>query len=66
MVLIAGLCSFLIGYGAHRARILTLLVLPLAVSIALFLVADIDSPHGGLIRVRPDNLTYLAESLAPR
>ena len=64
MVLIAGLCSFLIGYGAHRARTLTLLVLPLAVSIALFLIADIDSPHGGLIRVRPDNLTYLAESLA--
>jgi len=64
MVLIAGLCSFLIGYGAHRARILTLLVLPLAVSIALFLIADIDSPHGGLIRVRPDNLTYLSESLA--
>jgi hypothetical protein len=66
MALIAGMCSFLIGYGVHRARILTLLVLPLAVSIALFLIADIDSPHGGLIRVRPDNLTQLAESFAGR
>ena len=63
MGLIAGLCSFLIGYSAHRARTLTLLVLPLAVAIALFLIADIDSPHGGLIRVHPDNLTYLAGTL---
>ena len=64
MTLIAGLCSFLTGYVAHRARILTLLILPLAVSTALFLIADIDSPHGGLIRVRPDNLIYLAESFS--
>ena len=32
MILTAGVCSFLIGYGAHRARMLTLLVLPLAVA----------------------------------
>jgi len=40
-----------------------LLVLPLVVSISFFLIADIDSPRGGLIRVSPQNLAALAESL---
>jgi hypothetical protein len=40
-----------------------LLVLPLVVSVALFLVADIDSPRRGLIRVAPQNLVALAQQL---
>jgi len=40
-----------------------LLVLPLIVSISFFLIADIDSPRGGLIRVNPQNLISLVESL---
>jgi len=40
-----------------------LLVLPIILSISLFLVADIDSPRGGIIRVRPQNLQTLAQSL---
>jgi len=63
MALIAVFCSFLTGYSVHRSRTLTLLVVPLAVSIAFFLIADIDSPHGGLIHVLPHNLEYLANSL---
>lgn len=63
MALIAAFCSFLTGYSVHRSRALTLLVLPLAVSIAFFLIADIDSPHGGLIHVLPQNLEYLSNSL---
>jgi hypothetical protein len=55
-------CNLMIGYGSHRKSIL-LLVLPLAVSISFFLVADIDSPRGGVIRVRPQNLVSLSESL---
>jgi len=39
------------------------LVLPLALSISLFLVAEIDSPRSGVIRVHPQNLESLAESL---
>jgi hypothetical protein len=65
MVAIAIFSNLLIGYGARRAKgsELLLLVLPLVVSIAFFLIADIDSPRGGVIRVRPQNLVRLAQSL---
>jgi hypothetical protein len=35
------------------------------VSISFFLIADIDSPRGGIVRVRAQNLSALAESLHP-
>ena len=56
-------CNLLLGYRAHRPSIL-LMVLPLAVSISFFLIADIDSPRGGLIRVQPQNLMRLSKSLS--
>jgi hypothetical protein len=65
MGLIAICCNLLVGYGARntqRGKIL-LLILPLVVSIAFLLIADIDSPRGGLIHVSPQNLRSLAESL---
>jgi hypothetical protein len=40
-----------------------LFVLPLVVSVSFFLIADIDSPRSGLIRVQPQNLVSLAQSL---
>jgi len=40
-----------------------LLVLPITVTLSLTLIADIDSPRGGLIRVVPLNLMSLAQSL---
>jgi hypothetical protein len=63
MALIAIFCNFLIGYGAHRRSILLFIVLPLALSISFALVADIDSPRGGLIRVLPHNLISLSEAI---
>ena len=65
MVTIAVCCNVLVGYRAHsfRQEAVVLLVLPLVVSISFFLIADIDSPRGGLIRVIPQNLISLAESL---
>jgi hypothetical protein len=39
------------------------LVMPVAVSISLFLISDLDSPRGGGIRVRPINLISLSQSL---
>jgi len=61
-------CNVLIGYGARNARAerMLLLVLPLVVSVTFMLIADIDSPRGGLIRVQPQNLMNLLESLHPR
>jgi len=65
MAAIAICCSVLFGYGARNAKAegLLLLVLPLVVSISFFLIADIDSPRGGVIRVNPHNLVRLVESL---
>ena len=63
MVAIAIFCNLLIGYGAHRRGIILFLVLPLALSTSFFLISDIDSPRGGVIRVRPQNLESLAQSL---
>jgi hypothetical protein len=62
---IAICCSLLIGYGAHRAgaKAVLYLVLPVVLSIAFGLIADIDSPRGGTIRVRPQNLQSLYQSL---
>lgn len=63
MAAIAIFCNVLIGYTAHRKRALLFVVLPLALSISFSLVADIDSPRGGVIRVLPQNLVSLAQSL---
>jgi len=65
MVSIAICCNVLIGYAARRAdaKAILFLVLPLVVSIAFLLIADIDSPRGGLIHVHPHNLASLSQSL---
>lgn len=60
---IAIFCNLLIGYSAHTRSKSLLLVLPLAVSTSFFLIADIDSPRHGLIRLVPVNLMSLSESL---
>jgi hypothetical protein len=55
----------LVGYGNRDRKhqpVLTL-VLPLVTSLSFFLIADIDSPRSGVIRVAPDNLIALAQSL---
>jgi hypothetical protein len=68
MGLIAICANVIFGYGSRRASpgAIDLIVLPLVLSIALFLIADIDSPRSGVIRVNPQNLTSLARSLHPR
>lgn len=63
MITLAVCCSLLIGYGAHRRGVLLYTVLPFLVSIAFFLIADIDSPRRGVIHVIPQNLISLSQSL---
>jgi hypothetical protein len=53
---IAIFSNFLMGYRERSTGMFALLVLPVIASIAFFLIADIDSPHGGVIRVTPHNL----------
>ena len=65
MAVIAMSCNLLIGYGARRpeAEGALMLALPIVVSISFFLIADIDSPRGGLILVKPQNLVNFSPSL---
>jgi len=66
LMLTIAICSnVLVGFGARKvaAGVVLLPVLPLVISIALLLIADIDSPRGGVIRVSPQNLLSLARSL---
>src|ERR1019366_10660109 len=64
MALMAFFCNLLVGYGARNTnRGSLLLILPLIVSIAFLLIADIDSPRGGLIHVYPQNLLSLSASM---
>lgn len=62
MIIMALFCNFLIGYGAKRGKII-FVVLPIVLAVSFFLIADIDSPRGGVIRVRPQNLVSLSEAL---
>ena len=62
MAAIAICCNLLVGYGARRRDWHIFLILPMAVSLAFFLISDIDSPRGGAIRVAPHNLISVSES----
>ncbi|MFZ3214829.1 MAG: hypothetical protein WA192_02105 [Candidatus Acidiferrales bacterium] len=65
MAAVAICSNLLIGYDSRGAgsTVIRLLVLPLVLSIAFFAIADIDSPRRGVIRVRPQNLISLEQSL---
>ena len=58
-------CNLMVGYTARRPLQEKLLsfILPLFVSISFLLIADIESPRAGLIRVEPQNLIILSHSL---
>ncbi|MFO1397423.1 MAG: hypothetical protein U1F48_10205 [Burkholderiales bacterium] len=66
MMMAIAICStILVGVGAKGGRTKggLLVILPLVLAIAFFLIADIDSPRWGVIRVQPQNLLSLAASL---
>jgi hypothetical protein len=66
MAIIAVFSNFVIGYSATKHHIFTLLIVPLVIGVSFLLIADIDSPQGGLIRVAPQNLIALSDSLKPK
>lgn len=57
--------NLLLGYDTRNTarRHSRLIVLPLVLCIAFFIIADIDSPRSGVIRVQPQNLVSLSQSL---
>lgn len=66
MLALAICCCALIGYDSNYRGGALVTVLPFILAIAFFLIADIDSPRRGIIRVRPQNLISLADSLHAR
>jgi len=64
MIGLAVCCNVLVGYGLRSAKTkgALLFILPLVVAIAFLLIADIDSPRGGLIHVVPQNLVSVLQS----
>jgi hypothetical protein len=64
MTAIALCCNLLIGFSIRRTKTesVVFLVMTVVVSISFFLIADIDSPRAGIIRVRPQNLVSLSQS----
>lgn len=51
--------------GRQQRQGFSLLALPVMISLSLFLVAEIDIPGEGIIRVTPDDLVHVAFTLPP-
>ncbi|WP_168788400.1 hypothetical protein [Paraburkholderia aromaticivorans] len=68
MFVVAILCNVLVGYGKRTpgGKGGILVVWPLVVSISFALIADVDSPRVGVIKVAPQNLLILERSLKPQ
>ena len=60
---IAIFCNGLLGLELKLPNLKLLMVLPLVVAVAFFLIADIDSPRRGTIRVHPQNLETVQASM---
>jgi hypothetical protein len=68
MSVIAVMCCAMVGYRFGRVHMRRAMpwILPFLIATSYFLIADIDSPRGGVARVVPDNLLILADSLRPQ
>jgi len=66
LFILAMFCIVMIGFRNSALKKSTFpWLLPIVFSVAFALIADIDSPRGGIIRIQPQNLLALAESLPP-
>jgi hypothetical protein len=67
MFAIAVGATLMVGIGAKNTKSLyrVLLILPVVLSVAFYLIADIDSPRRGMIAVVPQNLQLLVDSMHP-
>lgn len=66
MAAIATCANLLVGFGARNfsKNIGLFMIFPFVISVAFFLIADIDSPRGGVIRIEARNLAALKKNLA--
>ena len=68
MAAIALCANILVGFGARnfKKNIGLFMIFPFVTSVSFFLIADIDSPRGGVIRIEPRNLITLKQNLHPK
>ena len=66
MTAIALCANILVGFGARKFKnnVGLFMIFPFVTSVSFFLIADIDSPRGGVIRSEPHNLITLKENLS--
>lgn len=64
LLLIACLTCLTSGYGQRRRFWLTTVISPLMIAIVMGLIADLDSPRSGFLRVDLRSLDRLAQDLA--
>lgn len=65
MAAIAVGANILVGFGARnfRGNVGLFMIFPIMIAISFFLIADIDSPRGGVIRIDPRNLIDLKHNM---
>jgi hypothetical protein len=65
MAAIAVCANLLVGFGARnfQKNIVLFMIFPFVIAVSFFLIADIDSPRGGVIRIEPRNLITLKNVL---
>jgi len=65
LYVLGAIAAAMIGYRFQfeRRQYLLMLILPAIMATAFFLIADIDCPAGGVIRILPENLLALMPSL---
>jgi len=68
MAAIALCANILVGFGARNFNnnIGLFMIFPFVTAVSFFLIADIDSPRGGVIRIEPRNLMTLKQNLYPK
>jgi hypothetical protein len=64
VIAIAVFSNFLVGFRSEANSSRLLIVLPIALSLSLFMIAEIDTPRSGVIRIHAQNLESLSSSLA--
>jgi hypothetical protein len=65
MTVIAVCANILVGFGARnfKKNVGLFMIFPFITSVSFFLIADIDSPRGGVIRIEARNLHTLKQNL---
>ena len=68
MAAIAVCANLLVGFGARnfQKNVGLFMIFPFVVAVSFFLIADIDSPRGGIIRIEPKNLITLKQNINPQ